>query len=290
MPQVSEHIVYFHPSQQLQNYQSVSFHCADEAYDSSSSLFRTQSQWKSLPRQPFENGDISMSQYLTSPELNVPGGCERSEPSDPATSPTDFVEELPRAAIADLFQRVADYERDHPEIVRDSGKVWIRVNSVGRGLSTRIRTIGWPGKKPSFEARVGNNVPVHSRMRVYEKLSRTKRIQIAVHDCWRRFRNRSTGRDTELWARKESLHSPYPVLNMSILSLALPNTAPTGSQVEPRKLSRTLELEHDADKTMSVKSASGDSNVSFGEELKRRKSSLFLDVYPSDLSVDTSRA
>lgn len=277
MSQISEHVVYFCPSQQLQNYQSVSFYCADDGYGSESSLFRTQSQRGKRSHR--------LSKFST-PETDI---TIHHNTASLATIPADFAEDLPRAAIADLFQRVADYEREHPEILRDSGKVWIRVNSVGRGLSTRIKTLGWPGKRPpSFEPRLTSSVPVRSRMRVYEKPSRMKRVQIAVHDCWRRFRNRSTGRDTELWSKKEEgLGNQNPLLNVSMLSLALPDAGP--STRPQRKISRAHRGEQKGDDGVGMRSIRRDSKMSVDEEAKRCKSSLFLDVYPSDLEVSRYR-
>ena len=204
------------------------------------------------------------------------------EPSEHGASPMAAGNDLPREAIADLFHRVNEYEREHPEVVRDSGKVWVRVNSVGHGLTKTFKTMSSLRRKQTFEARLGHNVPVQSQLKIYEKPSRMKRIRIAVHDCWRKFRNWSTGRDTELQPKKNVVNYPYPLINVSLVSLTRPEP---GS----RKLSRAPRLEERADGMVYVRKARKDSKLCVSEQLQRRRSSLFLDVYPSDVSDGSFR-
>ncbi|KAJ8112481.1 hypothetical protein OPT61_g5155 [Boeremia exigua] len=268
----TEHLLYFHPSQQLQNYQSVSFHCTGEACESMPRLYRTQSQWVAPSTRSDELGDTPAYRDPNTSEEDTYIDRNLEEGSESGIASVVSEEDIPREAIADLFHRVEEYEREHPEIVRDSGKVWVRANSVGHGL---IRTMSTLHKKPTFEARLGHNVPVQSQLRIYEKPSHTERVKIAVHDCWRKFRNWSTGRDTELWAKKSVVQQSYPVMNASSVSLDLPRTSPTRCQFGPRKLSRAPRVE---ERTDGAGIARRDSKLSAREQLRRRKSSLFLDT------------
>ncbi|KAH6611936.1 hypothetical protein C7974DRAFT_87668 [Boeremia exigua] len=267
----SDHLLYFQPSQQLQNLQSVSFHCTDEAYESMPRLYRTQSQWKTSPIRYYQLSDTPVIQRLMVHDMDA-----YETHSESGGSPTTAREDLPREAIADLFHRVEAYEREHPEVVRDSGKVWVRVNSVGHGLTKTFKTMSSLRKKQTFEARIGHSVAVQSQLRVYEKPSGTKRLKIAAHDCWRKFRNWSTGKNTEPWAKENLIQNPYRILNSSIVSL------PKKRQPRFRKLSRALKLEERTIGTECTRKARRDSKMSIGEQPKRRKSSLFLDVYSSD--------
>lgn len=278
MSTFSEHLIYFCPSQQLQNYQSVSFHRVDDAGNSTSRLFRTQSQWRG-PSQ--SSSDTDQGSTMTSTMDSNTTAPSFDYEDIPSPQPTEEDPEIPREAIADLFHRVEAYEREHPEVVRDAGAVWVRVNSVGRGLSTRIKKMSRRDKKasPSFEPRLGYSVP-QSRMRVYEKPSRAKRIKIAVNDSWRRFRNRATGRDTELWTSWD--------VNMggecSRRAGSTSDATPTRGQARPVRPQRRFSRGHGLEGIRRR-----NSKVYGGEQRKRRKSSLFLDVYPSDLSVVSHR-
>jgi len=62
-----------------------------------------------------------------------------------------------------------------------------------------------------------------------------KRMSIAVNDCWRWLRNRSTGRDTELQASNNVVD--YQTINISIVSFnsfklneTIDITAPTSTE------------------------------------------------------------
>lgn len=279
MSTFSEHLVYFCPSQQLQNYQSVSFHRVDEAGNSTSRLFRTQSQWRGPSQSSYDQSlydtDQSSTMTWTLDSNTTSASFDYEDP--PSPQPTEENQDFPREAIADLFHRVEAYEREHPEVVRDAGTVWVRVNSVGRGLSTRIKKMSRRDKKasPPFEPRLGYSVP-QSRMRVYEKPSRAKRIKIAVHDSWRRFRNRATGRDTELWTSWDVSMGSECSSRVGSVS----DAAPSMGQARPGRPQRRFSRGHGSEGMRRR-----DSKVYGGEQRKRRKSSLFLDVYLSDLSI-----
>ncbi len=275
--QSSEHLLYFRPSQQLQNFQSVSFHCTGGAFECMPRLYRTQSQCTAPSSRSYESSDISSCCGPTLPaaDATVELDFEAGQGSrGDAISPG---EDLPREAIADLFHRVEKYEQEHPEVVRDSGKVWVRANSVGHGLTKTIKTMSALHKKPTFEARISHNVPVQSQLRVYEKPSCTERVKIAVHDCWRKFRNWSTGRDTELWADRHVAQHSYPTMNLSITSLTLPESNPAKRRFRLKKLSRAPEVDQIADDMLRAEKARRDSRFSTREQLRRRKSSMFLD-------------
>jgi hypothetical protein len=274
MSTFSEHLVYFCPSQQLQNYQSVSFHRVDEAGNSTSRLFRTQSQWRG-PSQSSYDTDQSSTMTWTFDSNTTSASFDYED--TPSPQPTEEDQDLPREAIADLFHRVEAYERQHPEVVRDAGTVWVRVNSVGRGLSTRLKKMSRRDKKasPSLESRLSYSVP-QSRMRVYEKPSQAKRIKIAVHDSWRRLRNRATGRDTELWTSWEVKMGDEYSRRVGSVS----DATPMMDQARPVRPQRRFSRGHGLEGMRRR-----DSKIYAGEQRKRRKSSLFLDVYPSDLSI-----
>jgi hypothetical protein len=277
MSTFSEHLVYFCPSQQLQNYQSVSFHRVDEAGNSTSRLFRTQSQWRGPSQSSYDTDQSSTMTWTFDSNTTASFDYEDT----PSSQPTEEDQDLPRKAIADLFHRVEAYEREHPEVVRDAGTVWVRVNSVGRGLSTRLKKMSRRDKKDSasFEPRLGYSVP-QSRMRVYEKPSRAKRIKIAVHDSWRRFRNRATGRDTELWTSWDvNIGGEYSSRVGSVS-----DATPSRGQARPGRPQRRLSRGHGLEGMRRR-----ESKIYGGEQRKRRKSSLFLDVYPSDVSVVSAR-
>ena len=127
-----------------------------------------------------------------------------------------------------------------------------------RVKSKTLKTMGsLHAKKPSLETRLGPNVPVHSRLKCYEKPGRAKRCQIVVQDCWRKLRNWSAGRDTEKMSRD-------------------------GEAKKLAKVPREKGWEAMAHRGHVRK----DSKMDTCEEpLKRRKSSLFLDVESTDASV-----
>ena len=316
MSTFSEHLVYFCPSQQLQNYQSVSFHRVDEAGNSTSRLFRTQSQWRAPPSQcSYSDTDRSSTTTWTFDSNTTAPPLDYYEDT-PSPHPTEEAEQdLPREAIADLFHRVEAYEREHPEVVRDAvGTVWVRVNSVGRELSTRIKKIGGRGRlrdkrdspssssfsSSSFEPpRLGYSSVPQSRMRVYEKPSRAKRIKIAVGDSWRRFRNRATGRDTELWGTRWYVNNvvgsgeceySHERRVGSLSDTTAPSMGSSGGARPVRPLQRRFSRGgqgHGMEGVRGGRSRRDSNNFYGGGEVqrKRRKSSLFLDVYPSDTSV-----
>lgn len=285
-PRSSEHLIHFHPSQQLQNFQSVSFHCTDEAYDTMPRMYRTHSQWAAPSPRPYETNDIPIP---TSPTVyRSAAWFNQQEQSDAGVRATTAGDDVPREAIADLFHRAEEYERENPKVVRESGKVWVRVNSIGYSLAERLKRMGSLRKKRTFEARVGRKVPIQSQLRVYEKPSGMQRVKIGVHDCWRKFRNWSTGRDTELWANKSGAHHPYNVLNASMMSLSLHERSTTRHQSGPRRLSRPARTQDNVHHMRSVREGRRDSKMSTREQMKRRKSSLFLDVYSSDISLGSS--
>ena len=201
----------------------------------------------------------------------------------------DVDEGLPREAIAELFSRVEEYEQQHPEKIEDGGKVWVRVNSVSNNLTKTIKNVGSLPKKRSSDPRLSRRFssrfsPIRSQIKIYEKPTRIKRVKITVHDCWRKFRNWSTRRDTELQARRRTLN-PTPFMNASAASLSLSDAPATGSQTGRRKLSRAPRVGPRVDYTAVAGPARKDSKFSIGEQLKRRNSSLFLDTYPSDSST-----
>lgn len=277
----SESLVCFHPSQQLQNYQSVSLHCADTWYESMLPVYTTHSEQTVPPRRSYESSDVqSPTTYRTDTSFDL----DNEENLESRANRPLAEEEIPREAIADLFHRVSEYERDQPEVVRDSGKVWVRVNSVGHGLSRKLKIMGSLRKEKGFEARLGHNVPVYSQLRIYEKPSRIKRVKIALHDWWREFRNWSTGRDTELWAGNGIPQYPRHAMDASILSLTLSNPGPMRRQICRGGRAGVGQTAH---RVGSAGKARRDSKMSTGGQIKRRKSSLFLDVYSSDVSTSS---
>lgn len=294
----SEQLVLVSESPQLQQIQSVSMSFPEDSRrsESVSSLYGSQSQWARPPPSSDVLSGIPASE--SSPSLGIQ--CTLT----PETAATSYLddgdsskfevgyacagEDLPREDIAELFHRVEEYE-GKPEVVRESGKVWVRVNSVSHGLSRTLKTVGsLRKKKPSFEARLGPNVPVYSQLKCYEKPSRIERFNIGMHDCWRRFRNWSTGRDTALQAKnpKPPAAAIHPMMNVSLVS---PNKTPsrdTRPQMGQRRLSRAPRLEGGWDAIAYSARVRKDSKHSiYNEPLKRRRSSLFLDIYSTDDSI-----
>lgn len=288
----TEHLIYIHPSRQLQKYQSVSSQCTNEAYASTPRLYRTQSQRTALPESYLPSG-IPICQVPSTVETCASTLLETDDTFEPGADPMPVDEDLPREAIADLFHRVEEYERQHPEKINDAGKVWVRVSEVGQGLTKTFKTMGSMHKKHTFETRHDYNepkfpartIPIRSQIKIYEKPTRSTRMSIAMRDCWRRFRNWTTGRDTELKASRIVTNRSNPVMNVSIVSLNLADPFATTPRTGPRKLSRVGKVVERTDGDMYAWSARKDSKHSIGEQLKGRKSSLFLDIYPSDSSV-----
>lgn len=278
----SESLVCFFPSQQLQNYQSVSLHCYNTRPDPTPQMYRTQSQWTAPSLRSRDSSEILSCQSPTVCRTDGSFDIKYEQQLESGAGPAPTGEDIPREAIADLFHRVEEYEQGQPEVVRDSGKVWVRVNSVGHGLSRRLQNMGSLRKRHTFEARLGHNVPVCSQLRIYEKPSHIKRVKIAVHDYWRKFRNWSTGRDTELWATSNLAQHPYHVVNASVVSLDLSNLGPTSHQIGLSTGAVTSERKVHGNGSM--RKARRDGKMSTGEQIKRRKSSLFLDVFSSDVS------
>lgn len=299
----SERLVFISESPQLQQIQSVSLSCSEDLWgcESAPRLYRTQSQWaRSLPVSYFSSGipvfESSLSlevQHTPTPEATPPPetiatpGVDKRDSSELEANFVCVGEDLPREDIAELFQRVEEYDREHPEVLRESGMVWVRVNSVSHGLTRTLKTMGsLHKKKPSFEARLGRNVPVYSRLKCYEKPSRVKRMKIAVQDCWRKFRNWSTGRDTALQANKLAPTTAHPMMNVSVVSLNMTPSRNTRPQMGQRRLSRAPKLEGGLDAMAYRGHTRKDSKHStYDEPLKRRRSSLFLDIYSTDGSV-----
>ncbi|KAF2623681.1 hypothetical protein BU25DRAFT_424647 [Macroventuria anomochaeta] len=278
----SEHLIHIQPSEELQALQSVSSYSTNDGYGPMPRLYRTQSQWMAPPPESYMPSGMPVWQGLTTTNL------DNEDPSELGGKAMAVGEDLSREEIASLFRRIEEYEREHPEIINDAGKVWVRVDRVGHGLTKTFKTMGSLHKKRTFEARLGHNVPVQSQLKIYEKPNTMRRIGIVVRHCWRRFRNWSTGRDTGLQAKKNVVDHPHPFMNVSIVSLTLPDPCTTRPQPGPRKLSRAGKLVEGADGTMYVKPARKDSKFSIGEQPWRRNPKLFLDIYPSDRSANGS--
>jgi len=278
----SEPLVCFFPSQQLQNYQSVSFHCYNTRLDPTPQMYRTQSQWTASSLRSCESSEILSCQSPTVCRTDGSFDMKHEEQLESGAGPAPAEEDISREAIVDPFHRIEEYEEGQPGVVRDSGKVWVRVNSVGHGLTRGLKTMGSLRKRHTFEARLGHNVPVYSQLRIYEKPSHIKRVKIAVLNYWRKFRNWSTGRETELWATSNLAQYPYHVMNASVLSLDLSNLDPTSWQTGLS--TGAVASERTVYSNGSMMKARRASKMSTGEQIKRRKSSLFLDVYSSDFS------
>lgn len=75
-------------------------------------------------------------------------------------------------------------------------------------------------------------------------------------------------------------------MDVSILSLSLPEVGSAMVQSRSRGLSRAHGMYKGA---RGVAEERRDSKMLDGEEMKRRKPALFLDVYPSDLSIASLR-
>jgi hypothetical protein len=304
----SERLVVIPGSPQLQQFQSVSLSFVEDTWSSEPApqVYRTQSQWTRPALAIYMPSGISAFESSTSLDVHhVPTPESTPPPETAVTSALDergswevepeFVcmeRRLPREDITSLFYRVEEYDQERPEIVCDSGKVWVRVNSIGHGLTKTLKTVGsLHKKKPSFEARLGPNVPVYSRLKCYEKPGRVKRMKIVAQDCWRKFRNWSTGRDTALQAEQLAL-TAHPMMNVSVVS---PNFTPgcaAGHGARPqghRRLSRAPKLAPKVEglEQMAYRGhARKDSKHSANEEpVKRRRSDLFLDIYSTDSSV-----
>jgi hypothetical protein len=143
-------------------------------------------------------------------------------------------------------------------------------------LTKTFKNMGSLHKKRSLEPRLERGfssqiVPIRSQIKVYERPTRMKRIQIAMHDCWRKFRNWSTDRDTELQARKKALDNIAPLMSHSVLSLTLSNQGGVRLQLGSRKLSRAPRLGERTNGAVGVRPVRKDSKFSISEQLKRRR-------------------
>ncbi|KAF3052880.1 hypothetical protein E8E11_010941 [Didymella keratinophila] len=301
----SERLVVILESPQLQQLQSVSLSFVEDTWRSEPAprLYRTQSQWTKPAPATYQPSGISAFESSTSLDVHCGPTPEYTPPLETAVSSAlderellevgmEFVcmeHRLPREDIASLFYRVEEYDRSHPEIVRDSGKVWIRVNSIGHGLTKTLKTMGsLHKKKPSFEARLGPNVPVYSRLNCYEKPGRVKRMKIVAQDCWRKFRNWSTGRDTALQTERLET-TAYRMMNVSVVSLNLTPGGEAGCGARPqtghRRLSRGPKLEGWEYMAYRGHERKDSKHSTHDEPVKRRRSDLFLDIYSTDSSV-----
>lgn len=296
----SDQLVLISESPQLQQIQSVSLSFPEDSwrYESAPHLYRTQSQWtRTSPTSRIPSGIPTFEGYssleISNPEDGPPSDASAIHDLDDGDS-ADYEahhmcprQHLPREDIAELFQRVEGYDRAHPEIVRDSGKVWVRVNSVSRGLSKTLKTMGSLHKKtPSFEARIGPNVPVYSQLKCYEKPGRAMRVKIVVHDCWRKLRNWSTGRDTDLQAK--GLASMPAASDDEGFGRVPQNDgcARYKASDETNTLSKAPKLEGGWKAATYRGHMRKDSKHSaYDEPLKRRRSSLFPDVCSTAGSV-----
>lgn len=281
----TEHLIHIQPSRQLQAFQSVSYHSVDEAFWSTPRLYRKQSQW-TIPPESHVPNEISVTDGQTAIETSVTSAVHAEYLLEPVETPMTTDEELPREAIADLFQRVEEYEREHPENAKDAAKVWVRASEVSQGLTKTLKTMGSLSRRQTFEARSRHDsgfgslsssrtIPIRSQMKIYEKPTQLKRMGIAANDYWRRFRNWSTGRDTELQSRNSVVG--YTVMNLSVVSLILNDTSAIQAH-KPRKLSRAPRLAKNSSGIVYAMPVREDGRHSACEQLKRRKSSLFLDV------------
>ncbi|KAF1925198.1 uncharacterized protein M421DRAFT_260865 [Didymella exigua CBS 183.55] len=298
----SERLVLISESPQLQQIQSVSLSFSEESwrYEPAPKLYRTHSQWTRPPPAAyvpsgipaFESSTSLQYQYTPnseptlSPETAVTPVLDEQDSSEHETEILSVGPDLPREDIAELFHRAEEYYRGHPEVVRESGKVWVRVNSVSHGLSKTLKTMGsLRKKKPSCEARLGRTIPVYSRLKCYEKPGRVKRMKIVLQDCWRKFRNWSTGRDTALQARQLAPATAHPMMNISVASLNTTPTRDTRPQMGHRRLSRAPKLEGWEAVAYRGHTRNDSKHSTYDEPLKRRRSSLFLDIYSTDGSV-----
>jgi len=297
----SERLVVIPESPQLQQLQSVSLSFVEDTWRSEPAprLYKTQSQWTRPAPATYMPSGIPTLESSTSLEVQYPPTPEPTSPLETAATSvlderesleieTEFMcveHRLPREDIASLFYRAEEYDRSHPEIVRDSGKVWVRVNSIGHGLTKTLKTMGsLHKKKPSFEARLGPNIPVYSRLKCYEKPGRVKRMKIVAQDCWRKFRNWSTGRDTALQAERLG-PTAHPIMNVSVVSLNLMPGREARPQTGHRRLSRGPKMEGREHMAYCGHVRKDSKHSTQNEPVKRRRSDLFLDIYSTDSSV-----
>ena len=300
----SDRLVVIPESPQLQQLQSVSLSFVEDTWtpEPAPRVYKTHSQWTRPAPAIYMPSGIPASGSSTSLDVHYAPTRESTPAPESAVTSNlderelwevepDFVcmeRRLPREDIASLFYRVEEYDREHPEIVRDSGKVWVRVNSIGHGLTKTLKTMGsLHKKKPSLEAHLGPNIPVYSRLKCYEKPGRVKRMKIVAQDCWRKFRNWSTGRDTALQAEQLAT-TAHPMMNVSVVSLNLTPGCAAGRGARPqrhRRLSRAPKMEvweHMAYRGHARKDSKHPANE---EPVKRRRSDLFLDIYSTDSSI-----
>ena len=281
----TEHLIHIQPSRQLQAFQSVSYHSVDEAFWSTPRLYRMQSQW-TVPPESHVPSEISVTEGPTAIDTSVISAVDAEYLLESVETPVTADEDLPREAIADLFQRVEEYEREHPENPKDAVKVWIRASEVSQGLTKTLKTMGSLSRRPTSEARPRHDsgfgpsspsrmVPIRSQIKIYEKPTQLKRMGIAANDYWRRFRNWSTGRDTELQPGNSVVD--YTVMDLSVVSFILNDPSAVQAH-KPRKLSRAPRLVENSSGIVYAMPVREESRHSGNEQLKRRKSSLFLDV------------
>lgn len=293
----SECLVVIPESPQLQQLQSVSLSFVDDPWKSEpAQLYQTQSHWSRLAPAIYLQSGIPNWEGSTSREVQYTYSPESRPSLDTATTyafeerksweiEAEFMraeQRLPREEIAEFFYRAEEYDREHPEFVSESGKVWVRVNSVSHGLTKTLKTMGsLRMKKSSFEARLGPNVPVYSRLKCYEKPTRVKRMRIVAQDCWRKFRNWSTGRDTALQA-KRFIPTAHPTIGVSVVSLDLTPGCEARPSMGHRRLSRTPNPEGWEPMAYLGHARKDSKNSTYEESVKRRRSSLFLDIYSAD--------
>ena len=156
----SEHLIYIHPSRQLQDYQSASSRSVyrgnefDEASSSPPRIIRTQSQWMAPPSASYVPSGLLVPEEPSIIREIATSGLNIEDPQEPGEHPVPVSGDLPREAIADLFDRVEDYEREHPDKIKEAGKVGTRVSEVGHNLTKTLKTMGSLRRKQTFEARL----------------------------------------------------------------------------------------------------------------------------------------
>ncbi|KAF9694268.1 hypothetical protein EKO04_007930 [Ascochyta lentis] len=287
----SERLIYICPSRQLQELQSVSYCSADEddevdkTYWPTWRVYRMQSEWPASPDFYVPSGapETEESAAVEKIVASVPDTEDVLETGDQLVT---VEEDLPREAIADLFYRVEEYEREHPDNNKDAGKVWVRVSEVGQGLTKTLKTVGSLRRKQTFQARLkldptdkpttsSGIVPVRPQVKIYEKPTRIKRLSITVGDCWKRLRNWSRDMGTDSQANHNVMN--HPVANVSVVSFGADESFTTRPQTQRNGPPRAPAFMGRSGGTV-LRPAKKDTKHSVSEKMRKRKSSLFLDV------------
>jgi hypothetical protein len=285
----SEHLIYIHPSSQLQEYQSVSCHTTedrkqiDEIRSSSLRIYKTQSQWLCPATSSQQSGlSTGASTVCDSSEKPI---FNRVDSMDPGDRPVIIARDLWCDQVVDSVQGVGQYEHDHPKDNRNTNRAHMHINTNTTNQSPPISpsTKTPPNKKHTFQPRLERNTitlplsppPPSSRShpQPYKSPTRVHRLNLRtiITTYWHSLKNKSTTLFTSLQDSGTQIFKHQGV-NTSLVSLTLNDSCATQASKATRRDVRS----GNRDRDRRARGCGGGGKE--GMRMRGRKSSLFLDV------------